>query len=185
MPRSRTSNEGTLFGGGEIPPRRRWLAIVAASMVMQFAYWPAVTALAASHEDQPIPTELLLFGLALVPLTFLVLAFGSRHRQAPSAVLRAMGLFVAAGAAVVLLNPIVGLVAAFGAGGAAALRRPGGSRPWSRVVALVAACLYLLVLLLAGAGDFAIVSAAALPLVAVGLADEVDAGRAPADDEAP
>ncbi|MFA9446439.1 hypothetical protein [Egicoccus sp. AB-alg6-2] len=177
---------GTLFGGGELSPRRRWLAIIAASLVMQFAYWPIVTALGASHAGDPVPADLVAFGLALVPLTFLVLAFGSRHRGAPGAVLKAMGLFLLVGLPVVLLNPVVGLFAGFGAGGVVAQRRLGGVGLRTRIVTLVVASAYVLLLIAIGATDFAIVSAAALPLATTGIADEITLGRAAAsgNDEA-
>lgn len=171
------SNEGTLFGGGTPSPRRRWVPVIVASLVLQFAYWPAITALGASHAGEPVPTELALFGLALVPLSFLVLAFGSRHRHAPGAVLKAMGLFVLVGAPVVLLNPVVGIFAGFGAGGAVAQRRLPDDRLRSRVVAVVAGSVYVLALLALGALDFAIVSAAALPLAVSAMADEVTLAR--------
>jgi hypothetical protein len=170
---------GVLFGREALTPRGRWLAIVAASMVLQFSYWPTVFALASSHADEPVPGELVLFGLTFVPLVFLVLAFASRNPRAPGSVLKAMGLFLLVGAPVALLNPVVGLVAGFGAGGIVTLRRP--ELPdvlRTRVIALVIGCVYLLVLLtVLPFVDLGIVTGAALPFAVLGIADEVRAGR--------
>jgi hypothetical protein len=174
-----------LFGRGELTPRGRWLAIVTASIVMQFSYWPAIFALAASHADEPVPLDLALFGLTFVPRVFIVLAFLSRHPRAPGAVLKAMGLFLLVGAPVVLVNPLVGFAAGFGAGGIAALRRPEDAPLRPRVIALTATCVYLLGLVLVGLTDLAIMSAAAVPLAVLGIADEVTVGRAAQGAERP
>lgn len=171
---------GVLFGREAPTSRGRWLAIVAASVVLQLSYWPTVVALGAAHADDAVPTELVLFGLAFVPLVFLVLAFASRNPRAPGSVLKAMGLFLLVGLVVALLNPVVGLVAGFGAGGIVTLRPPIGSRVGRRrVIALVAGCVYLLVILVVlDAGFFALMTGAALPFTVLGMADEVTAGRA-------
>jgi hypothetical protein len=170
----------TLFGGGVVTPRSRWLAIIAASMLLQLPYWVATFAFVAAHEDEPVPMTPVLFALAFVPLVFILLAFVSRHPRAPGATLKAMGLFLLIGPAATLLNPVVGIVAGFGAGGIVALRPsgvPGGLR--ARMLALVLGCAYLFVLLVViGAGEFAIVSGAALPFGVLGIADEVTIGRA-------
>ncbi|MFA9430904.1 hypothetical protein [Egicoccus sp. AB-alg2] len=169
---------GRLFSSRPLSSRGRWLAILAASAVLQVAYWPIIFALGASHAGDPVPVELLLFGLAFVPASFLVLAFTSRHRRAPGAVLRAMGLFLLVGLPVALLNPVVGLVAGFGAGGIATLRAPSDSRLRPRAIAVAAASVYALALLTVGPDElFALLSAAALPFAVVGIADEITVGR--------
>ena len=175
MPRPRSADEGTLFGGGEITPRRRWLAIVAASAVMLLAYVPLAEGLRASLAGDPLDTNFVLFGLAFVPLTFLVAAFGSKHRHAPGAVLRALGLFLLVAApTVVFVHSIVGIVAGLGAGGIVALRAPDGSGWRPRTVALTLGCVYLLVLFYAvGAAELAIATGATIPLAASGIADEI------------
>jgi hypothetical protein len=170
----------SLFGGGEVTPRSRWFAVIAASMLMQLPYWVATFAFVAAHEDEPVPGAPVLFALGFVPLVFLLLAFGSRHPRAPGATLKAMGLFLLVTPPVVLLNPVVGLVAGFGAGGILTLRPPDLPRVTrTRVVALALACVYLYLLLVVfGAGVFAIVSGAALPFGVLGIADELLVGRA-------
>jgi hypothetical protein len=170
---------GVLFGREALSSRGRWLAIVAASVVMQFSYWPTTFALAAAHGEDPIPGDLVLFGMAFVPAVFLVLAFASRNPRAPGSVLKAMGLFLLVGAPVALINPLIGLVAGFGAGGIVTLRRlelPRALR--ARVIGLAGGCLYLFVLLVVvQLGDFAIVTGAAIPFAVLGIADEVLVGR--------
>ena len=175
MPRPRSAGEGTLFGGGEITPRRRWLAIVAATVVMLLAYVPIAEGLRASLAGDPIDANFVLFGLAFVPLTYLVAAFGSKHRRAPGAVLRALGLFLLVGApTVVFVHTIVGVVAGLGAGGIVALRAPAASGWRPRAIALTVACVYLLVLFYGlGASELAIVTGATIPLAASGIADEI------------
>jgi hypothetical protein len=170
---------GVLFGREALSSRGRWLAIVGASIVMQFSYWPTIFALAAAHGEDPIPGELVLFGMAFVPAVFLVLAFASRNPRAPGSVLKAMGLFLLVGAPVALINPVVGLVAGFGAGGIVTLRRSELPRALrARVIALAGGCLYLFVLLVvAQLGDFALVTGAAIPFSVLGIAEEVLLGR--------
>jgi hypothetical protein len=170
---------GVLFGREALSSRGRWLAIVGASIVLQFSYWPTIFALTAAHGDDPIPGDLVLFGMAFVPLVFLVLAFASRNPRAPGSVLKAMGLFLLVGAPVALINPVVGLVAGFGAGGMVTLRRTELPRALrARAIALAGGCLYLLVLLVVvQLGDFAIVTGAAIPFSVLGIADEVLLGR--------
>jgi hypothetical protein len=170
---------GVLFGREALSSRGRWLAILGASIVMQFSYWPTIFALAAAHGEDPIPSELVLFGMAFVPAVFLVLAFASRNPRAPGSVLKAMGLFLLVGAPVALINPVIGLVAGFGAGGIVTLRRTELPRALRvRVIALAGGCLYLFVLLVvAQLGDFALVTGAAIPFSVLGIADEVHLGR--------
>jgi hypothetical protein len=175
---------GALFGRGAPTPRGRWLAVVAASLLLQLPYWAAALAFAAAHEGEPVPGTPVLFALGFVPLVFMVLAFASRNPRAPGSVLKAMGLFLLVTPVVALANPIVGLVAGFGAGGILTLRRPGLPRDVrARVLALAAGCVYLFVLLaVIGAAEFALVTGAALPFAVLGVADELTVGRAAARD---
>jgi hypothetical protein len=163
-----------------LSPRARWLAIIAASMLLQLPYWAAAFAFAAAHEGEPVPGAPVLFALAFVPLVYVVLAFASRHPRAPGATLKAMGLFLIVTPVAVLLNPVVGIVAGVGAGGIVALRRPDLPRSLrARVIALAIGCAYLFVLLVVLRVEvFAIVTGAALPFGVLGIADEVMLGRA-------
>jgi hypothetical protein len=170
---------GGLFGREAITSRGRWLAIISASLLLQLPYWVAVFAFAASHDGQPVPGTPVLFALGFVPLVFLLLAFVSRNPGAPGGVLKAMGLFLLVTPVVALLNPVVGVVAGFGAGGIVTLRRPELPRDQrTRLIALVVGCVYLYVLLVVvGAAEFAIVTGAALPFAVLGIADELGEGR--------
>jgi hypothetical protein len=167
--------------GGGPPPltlRGRWLAITAATIVMQFSFWPILAAATAAGLDEGVDEGgLLAFGLALVPLVFAVLAFASRHPSAPGAVLKAMGLFLVIGVPVTLFNAAIGLVLGLGAGGVVALRPTEPPAAGWRWKGLAAAGVYVGVLLLLAPG-FAVVSAAVLPFGVLGLVDQAVEGRA-------
>lgn len=170
-----------MFSERPLESRGRWIALALATVVLQFAYWPTVAAVIA---EEPDDLSGLWLGLAFTPMVFLVLAFASRHPRAPGATGRAMGLFLLVGLSIGLVNVVVGLTAGFGAGAVAALRRdPEQHGLRARIIAVVAASIYLLVLtvlstVFGGLGEFALVSGAVLPLAVVGLADEVSEARA-------
>lgn len=153
--------------------RRRWLAITAATIVMQFAYWPIVASVAMRVGDTPgVSPGLLAFGLALVPFTFLVAAFGSRHPNAATATLQALGLFLLIGLPlIVVVDALAGTVAGLAAGGVTALRRDEIHRLRWRWIAVAVAVAYLTALRFV-ALDFALVSGAVLPFVVHGLVDQ-------------
>lgn len=159
--------------------RRRWLSLTAATVVMQFAYWPVIASLGTGDTGQ---AGLLWFGLAIVPFVYLVLAFASGHRRAPGAAGLAMGLFLLVALPVGLLDLLTGLVAGFGAGAVLALRfDPEQHSRRNRVIAVAAASVYVLALnllqgLLPAFGPFAIMSAAVIPMAVVGIADEAAEG---------
>lgn len=175
------------LGGGRRParsagmealtPERRWRAITLATMVLAPAVWAIVAGLVAvadSGPDGPQPAAAIAFGLALAPFAFIVLAFASQHPTAPGAVLRAMGLFLLVGIPVsaVAADAVTGLVAAFGAGGAAALRREPGQSWRLRAAAVAVATVYAFVLARV-AGSVVVVAAPVLPLTGIGLADHL------------
>lgn len=173
-----------MFSERPIDARGRWLALIAATVVYQFAYWPIVT----SVIDAQATSGGLWLGLAVTPLVFLVLAFVSRNPRAPGSTARAMGLFLVIGLTVGLANIVVGLVAGFAAGAAATLRRePEVHGLSNRIVGIAVVGSYVIVLSLltsvaGGIGGFTVMSGAVLPLAIIGLADEVSevrsAGRA-------
>lgn len=170
---------GGLFGGAPNTPPRRWLALIVASLVLQFSYWPLVAAMTASLDGDEASAAAVALGLSLAPITYVLLAFMSRHPRAPGAVLKAMALLLLVGMPVVLLNSIVGLFAGYAAGGVIALRPLPEGRPYRpRVIAVAIVAVYLFGLQLLGANEFALLSAAALPLAVSGIADEAMLGRA-------
>ncbi len=168
-----------MLSSGPLSSRRRWLSLTAATIVLQFAFWPIIGSLGAGGAGDP---GLLWLGLAVVPFVFLVLAFASGHPRAPGAAGLAMGLFLLVALPVALLDLLVGLVAGFGAGAVLALRfDPEVHSRRGRVIAVTAASIYTLVLVLLqgvvpGLGPFAVISAAVIPLAVVGIADETAEG---------
>jgi len=123
------------------------------------------------------PLAALALGLALVPVVFLVVAFGSRHPRAPTAVLHAMGVALLVGLPLAAVDVVTGLMAGFGAGGAIALAQEEDDSLVARFVAIGFMTLYVAVLLrwLVEAGVF---GGAVLPLVTVAAADEIMERRA-------
>ncbi|CAN5344628.1 MAG: hypothetical protein ACR2JP_05180 [Acidimicrobiia bacterium] len=124
-----------------------------------------------------IDQGLLAISLALAPLVFVVFAFVSRHRRAPSQVLKAMGLYLIIGLPVGLVTPALGSAAGFGAGAIVTLAPPdlyGATK--RRIWSVVAGVLYTLAVMAISvpAGLF---TGAMLPVMAVGFADEYSAWR--------
>ena len=159
-----------------LTPKRRWVSLTAATVVLQFAYWPIVASLVEGDAEM---AGLLWLGLAVTPFVFLVLAFASGHPRAPGATVLAMGLFLIVTLPVALIDLVAGLVAGFGAAAALALRyEPGIHSRRGRAVAVAGASVYILALILLQGlvpilGRFAIMSGAVIPLAVVGIADEV------------
>ncbi len=151
--------------------RRKWWAIALATGAGTFSYGGILFGLvAAMSEDAQAWEGALILGMASVPFLFVILAFVSKHPSAPSAVLKAMGLFLLAGVAFSIgVNPFVGVVAGFGVGGAVALRPAAPTmrrRLWG-----VAMALGVLMALLLTVPPIAVAVAPFLPFVAVGFAD--------------
>jgi hypothetical protein len=92
-----------------------------------------------------------------------------------------MALLLLVGMPVALLNTIVGIFAGYAAGGVVALRPLPEGRPYRpRIIGVAVVAAYLFVLQVVGALEFALLSAAALPLAVSGVADEAMLGRAAA-----
>lgn len=139
-----------------LPPRRKWRAITAASVLLVPALWsPAI-------------------GFALVPFVFLALAMLSEHPRPPAATLRAMGLFLIVGAltAVVAVDAVTGFVAGVGAGGIVALRADEPHSWQSRAVAVAVAAAYTF-LLVRIAGELALLPAPVFAFTGIGVADHL------------
>lgn len=167
----RPSNRNVVFPAGPAGPGTRWKAIAAGTAVAQFSYWPAVSAVVGAPDGAADGTRMLTLGFAVMPLVFITVAFGSRHPRAPAAVLRAMGLFIVVGLPLALWHVVVGLVAGYGAGTIAALRRPEGIRSHvDRAVAVTLAGVYVFIAgaVATGVGLFV---GALVALPAVGVAD--------------
>lgn len=170
-----------LAGAEPLPPRRKWRAILLASLVLAPAFWAilaGLVAIASDRGDAPPSGPYIAFGLALVPFVFIVLAFLSEHPRAPGAVVRAMALTLAVGIPVSALaaDAVTGLVAGVGAGGVAALRADQGHSVRSRAIAVLVASLYAYITIRT-AGDLILLVAPALPFSSIGVADHLSERR--------
>jgi uncharacterized membrane protein YdfJ with MMPL/SSD domain len=122
-------------------------------------------------------------GLVVVPLVFIALAFLSRHRRAPIAILKSLGIWVAVAVVGGLLSIVLGLYLAFGIAGIFSLRADDPPHSYRlRMWGLTAGIAYtlLLVLIVPALGLF---SAGTVPLIALGFADEFAERRAGAAEE--
>ena len=124
MPRVRRS---ILAGAEPLSARRKWRAILLATLVLTPGYWSMLAGLVAVGSDDdgaPLAAPYIAFGLALLPFVFVVLAFLSEHPRAPGAVVKAMLLALVVGIPIsaIAADAVTGLVAGLGAGGIAALR---------------------------------------------------------------
>ncbi len=86
--------------------RGRWLAITAATGVLQLSYWLVVV---GTSSVDGAGVGAIALGLGLVPFVLLATAFGSRHPRAPGAALRAMGWFLLVGLPLGLAVPAFGV----------------------------------------------------------------------------
>jgi hypothetical protein len=171
-------------GGAEpISPRRKWRTITLATLLLVPAQWALLAGIVASATDAPEgapdPTAAFALGFALVPFVMIVLAFGSGQRNAPLAVLKAMGMALLVA---VLVSPlagdaVTGIVAAVGAGGMLALRRDPPQTRKARVIGVVVAAAYTFALVHT-VGAIALLPAPIFPLTALGLADVLMERRA-------
>jgi hypothetical protein len=176
-PRAKSSPEPSGSAEPAVPPRRKWLAITLATLVLVPAYWGILGAFVSSASDGsagPNSGPLLAFGLCVVPFAFVVLAFASQHPRAAGAVVRAMGLALVVGipASALASDAVTGLVAGVGAGAIAALRPDEGSSIKARALAVLIVTVAVYVLLRT-ATVTALLLAPVLPFTAVGLADHV------------
>ena len=173
---------GLPVGMEPLPPRRKWRAILVATLLLVVAFWSlmvGLVSLATEDADVPDPEGVnpaaaVAFGLALIPFVFVTLAFMSEHPRAPGAVLRAMGLSVLVGVIVTSFagDPVTGVVAGVGAGGVAALRRDADHELRARALAVAVAAAYTLVLVQI-AGGIALLPAPIFPFTAIGVADHL------------
>jgi hypothetical protein len=168
---------GPPAGLAPLSPRRKWRAILVATLALVPAFWSMLLGLVAAASDDPDapnPAAALAFGLALIPFVFVVLAFMSEHPRPSGAVLRAMGLSLLVGIPVSALapDPVTGIVAGLGAGGVVALRMDDDHTVRARVLAVVVATAYTFVLVRV-AGGLVLLPAPIFPFTAIGIADHL------------
>jgi hypothetical protein len=164
-------------GAVPLPPRRKWRAILLATVLLAPGFWSIVIGLVAGASDDrnaPAAAPFIAFGLAIVPFVFVALAFLSEHPRAAGAVLRAMALCLLVGAPTVALagDAVTGLVAGIAAGGAVALRMEPAHSGRSRALAVVVVTAYTFVVVRV-APEVAFIAAPVLPFTSIGVADHL------------
>lgn len=188
---------GSPSGGAEpLTPRKKWRAILLATLLLVPAYWSLMVGLVSIESDRtstPAAGPFIAFGLMLVPFVFVVLAFLSEHPRAPGAVVKAMGLtlLVAIPVSALARDAVTGIVAGLGAGGIAALRADPDHGWRARALAVLVASAYTF-LLVRVAPEAALLLTPALPFSSIGVADHLSerrrererGGRGPADTSA-
>jgi hypothetical protein len=172
------SRRSILAGAEPLSPRRKWRAILLATLLLVPAYWALLAGVVtvASGESGPVvsnPGPYIAFGLAVIPFVFVVLAFLSEHPRAPGAVVRAMALSLLVGIPVSAAAPdaVTGFVAGLGAGGIAALRADPIHDWRARAAAVAGATLFVFLLVMVS--DVALLLAPALPFTIIGVADHI------------
>lgn len=152
-------------------PRRRWLAVLLATIIMLASYTMFVYSLAAlSGSETVFAGGLLGIALGLVPGVFIVAAFVSQNPNTPRATLTATALWVLFALPLGMFSFPIGLVAGFGAGGIVAFRRWEPHTWQSRAVAVGLCVLYVFTLQFVSL-ELALFSAAPLPFLAIAAAD--------------
>jgi hypothetical protein len=162
-------------------PRRKWIAIGAATVVQLVSYWSIILAFVLATEDAAESPEVgaaapFALGLLLIPFVFLVLAFASRHRRAPIAALKAVGLMVLLTLPTAVFLPAGGLLLGFAAGGILALRAEQWQRYSTRWIAVAVAVVYTLGVSVI-APPLGVFAGSVIPFVTLGVADHISDQR--------
>jgi hypothetical protein len=170
-----------LAGAEPLSARRKWRAILLATLVLTPGYWSMLAGLVAVGSDDdgaPLAAPYIAFGLALLPFVFVVLAFLSEHPRAPGAVVKAMALALVVGIPIsaIAADAVTGLVAGLGAGGIAALRADIGDDTKRRVIAVVIVSVATFVLL-RSITEVALLLAPVFPFTSLGVADQLSERR--------
>lgn len=153
--------------------RRNWWTIAIATVVMAISFLAFIVGVVASQpESEASAGPAFALGFVTVPLVFGIVAFGSRNAAAPIATVKAMLTWLLVALPLSLFNPVAGIAAGFGAGGAMSLQMEEWSTLRTRLLAVLVTTIYILVvvLLFVPAGIFA---GAVLPLTSIGIADWV------------
>jgi hypothetical protein len=171
-----------LAGAAPLSPRKKWRAILLATLVLAPAYWSIVAGMVAGASDAadaPAAGPFIAFGLAVIPFVFVALAFLSEHPRAPAAAVKAMIVSLLVGIPVSALaqDAVTGLVAGLGAGGILALRMDLTHTVKARAIAVAAVTVYCF-LLLRTVSEVALLIGPALPFTSLGIADHLSERRA-------
>jgi hypothetical protein len=156
-----------------VSARRKWAALVAATVVMAISVWLILYGVVVGAvESRGIPAPSFALGLALVPFAFATLAYGSGHPAAGGAVVVALLLAVGVGLPLAALaqDVVTGVAAGYGAGAVAALRREYYQSRQARIIAVIISTTYVFATLHIDTAA-GVTAASLLPFVAVGVAD--------------
>ena len=161
--------------------RKKWRAILLATLVFAPAYWSIVAGMVAAGSevaDAPSAAPYIAFGLALIPFVFVVIAFLSEHPRAPAAAAKGMivSLLVGIPVSAIAQDAVTGLIAGLGAGGAFALRADLQHSLKARMIAVAAVSVYCF-FLLRTVSEVALLIGPALPLTSLGIADHLSERR--------
>jgi hypothetical protein len=108
----------------ELSTRRRWAMVIFTTLIVAVSYLSLLLGLGGiGSGDGQATGAALATGLTLMPLCFGTAAFMSDHSRPALAIVRAIGAWFLVGV-LVLLDAMVGLVAAYAAGCAVSLARP-------------------------------------------------------------
>ena len=158
--------------------KRSWLAIGIGTMALLVSYSSLLVAIVATQSDTPDAAgPLFALGFAMVPITFVAVAFVSGRRSAPIAVLKAMGLWLLVALPLGLFNPVFGLCAGFGLGGMLTLKELDNTRWKTRLVAVTLGALYAFTMLFVFPA-VGLLSGGLLPFTSLGFADYYSEHRA-------
>lgn len=155
--------------------RRKWTVVVVATLVEMVSFWAIVIGVARGVADEEPGSAAGPFalGFALIPFVFLILAFGSNHRRAPGATLRAMAAWLIFGLPLIMfIDPATGMALGFGIGGIAALRADEVHSFRARFWWVIGLTVYVAILVVVGiAPGPGALSASMLPFATVAFAD--------------
>jgi hypothetical protein len=165
-----------------LSPRKKWRAILLATLVLAPAFWAIVGGMvsaASDTADAPAAAPYIAFGLAVIPFVFVVLAFLSEHPRAPGASVKGMIVSLLVGIPVSALaqDAVTGMIAGLGAGGILAMRMDLSHTVKARVIAVVAVTVYCF-FLLRTVSELALLIGPALPFTSLGIADHLSERRA-------
>lgn len=142
-----------------------------------FSYFPFAAAFvpAAGEAERTMDAGLVAIALAIAPFVFIVVGLVSRNPATPKRTLWAMGLLLAIGLSLGLLDPALGAAAGFGVGIALVLRMPDIPGQMKRRIYGVGFAVAYTLLLLLFIPSGGVLTGAVFPALMVGFADEYGA----------
>ena len=139
---------------------------------MLLSFSAILAGLTGDSDDDVNRTAAFGFGVTAVPFVFIALAFSSRHRRAPTAVLKSLGIWVTVSAAVGLISLVLALYLGFGIAGIFSLRSDEAHNWRSRMTALSIGLVYTVVLVVISPA-LGLFGASTVPLIALGFGEEI------------